>query len=91
MNSRLQRFWVAMVLTLSLHALVLFVLWMLPTGRHAAAANAFIPVEFAEWEAAESVAPTLEQQLRAQMESRVSNLVADANASASSDRQSTSA
>ena len=29
---------------------------MQPTGRYAAAANAFIPVEFAEWEAAESVA-----------------------------------
>jgi len=90
MNSRSQRFWVAMVLTLSLHALVLFVLWMQPAGRYAAAANAFIPVEFADWEAAESVAPTLEQQLRAQMESRVSNLVADANASASSEMQSTS-
>ena len=46
--------------------------------------NAFIPVEFAEWEAAESVSSNLEQQLRAQMESRVFNLVADANASASS-------
>lgn len=91
MNLRSQRFWVAMVLTLSLHALVLFVLWMQSAGRYAAAANAFIPVEFAEWEAAESVAPNLEQQLRAQMESRVSNLVADANASASSERQSTSA
>ena len=60
MNSRSQRFWVAMVLTLSLHALVLFVLWMQPAGRYAAAANVFIPVEFADWEAAESVAPTLD-------------------------------
>lgn len=91
MNPRSQRFWVAMVLTLSVHALVLFVLWMQPAGRYAAAANAFIPVEFVDIEAAESATPTLEQQLRAQMESRVSNLVADANASASSERQSTSA
>ena len=91
MNSRSERFWVAMVLTLSLHALVLFVLWMQPAGRYAVAANAFIPVEFADLEAAESVAPTFEQQLRAQMESRVSNLVADANASASSEMQSISA
>ena len=91
MNLRSQRFWVAMVLTLSLHAMALFFLWMQPAGRYAAAANAFIPVEFADLQAAESVAPTLEQQLRAQMESRVSNLVADANASASSEIQSTSA
>jgi len=91
MNSRSQRFWVAMVLTLSLHALVLFILWMQPAGRYATAANAFIPVEFAEIEAVERATQTLEQQLRAQMESRVSNLVADANASASSVRQSTSA
>ena len=91
MNSRSERFWVAMVLTLSLHALVLFVLWTQPAGRYAVAANAFIPVEFADLESAESVAPTFEQQLRAQMESRISNLVADANASASSEMQSTSA
>ena len=80
MNLRSERFWVAMVLTLSLHALVLFVLWMQPAGRYAVAANAFIPVEFADLEAAESVAPTFEQQLRAQMESRVSNLVAELRA-----------
>ena len=80
MNSGRQRFWVAMVLTLSLHALVLFILWMQPVGHYAAAASAFIPVEFADLETAETTAPTLEQQLLAQMESRVSNLVADANA-----------
>lgn len=91
MNSGRQRFWVAMVLTLSLHALVLFILWMQPAGHYAAAASAFIPVEFADLETAETTAPTLEQQLLAQMESRVSNLVADANATASAELQSTGA
>lgn len=84
-----QRFWVAMALTLSVHALVLWVLWMQPAGRYAAAAEAFIPVEFADAEAFDAVVPTLEEQLRAQMESRVANLVADANAAASSELRST--
>lgn len=91
MESRSQRFWWAMVLTLSLHALVLFALWMQPAGRYAAAANAFIPVEFAEFETFDAPLPSLEDQLRAEMEARVANLVADAGASASSERQSTSA
>ena len=91
MNSQRQRFWVAMVLTLLLHALVMFVLWMQPAGRFSAAVNAFIPVEFADIESTEGEASTLEQQLRAQMESRVSNLVANANASVSSEMQSTGA
>ena len=86
-----KRFWVAMALTLSVHAIALWVLWMQPAARYAAAAEAFIPVEFAEAEAFEAVVPTLEDQLRAQMEARVSNLVADANAAGSSELQSTGA
>jgi TonB family protein len=91
MTGSAQRFWVAMVLTLTLHAIVLLVLWMQPAGRYAAAAAAFIPVEFADAEAFDAVVPTLEDQLRAQMESRVANLVADATATASSELQSTGA
>ena len=91
MGSRRQRFWWAMVLTLSLHALVLFVLWLQPAGRYAAAADAFIPVEFADFESVDAPMPTLEDQLRAEMEARVTNLVADANAAGSDELQSTSA
>lgn len=91
MGSRRQRFWWAMVLTLSLHALVLFVLWLQPAGRYAAAADAFIPVEFADFESVDAPMPTLEDQLRAEMEARVTNLVADANAAGSEELQSTTA
>ena len=91
MGSPAQRFWWAMVLTLSLHALVLFALWLQPAGRYAAAANVFIPVEFADFEAVDVPLPSLEDQLRAEMEARVANLVSDANASTSGDLQSTSA
>ena len=91
MGSRRQRFWWAMVLTLSLHALVLFVLWLQPAGRYAAAADAFIPVEFADFESVDAPMPTLEEQLRTEMEARVTNLVADANAAGSEELQSTSA
>jgi hypothetical protein len=86
-----QRFWVALVLTLTVHAIVLLALWMQPAARYAAAADAFIPVEFADAGIFTAQLPTLEEQLRAQMESRVSNLVSDANATASSELQSTSA
>ena len=48
MNPKFQRFWVAMSLTLSLHALVLFVFWMQPVVRFAAVARAFVPVEFVD-------------------------------------------
>ncbi|HBP45205.1 MAG TPA: hypothetical protein DD635_04840 [Flavobacteriales bacterium] len=89
MNPKFQRFWVAMSLTLSLHALVLFVFWMQPVVRFAAVARAFVPVEFVDLGSIQDAAPNLENQLRTQMESRIANLVADASVSVSSELRST--
>jgi hypothetical protein len=84
------RFWVALTLTLAVHALVLMVLWMQPAGISQASSDLFVAVEFSDVTLPSGAEPTLEQRLRGVMEEKVANLVGDASAEVSNVRQSTS-
>ena len=84
------RFWVALTLTLAIHALVLVVLWLQPAGVSQASSDFFVAVEFSEVTLPSGAEPTLEERLRGVMEEKVANLVGDASAEVSNVRQSTS-
>jgi hypothetical protein len=84
------RFWIAITLTLGVHALVLLLLWMQPAGISQASSDLFVAVEFEDVTLPSSQEPTLEERLRGAMEEKVANLVSNANAAASNVRQSTS-
>jgi hypothetical protein len=82
------RFWIALTLTLGVHALVLLVLWMQPAGISQASSDLFVAVEFEDVALPSSQEPTLEERLRGAMEEKVANLVSNANTDASNVRQS---
>lgn len=82
------RFWIAITLTLGVHALVLLVLWMQPAGISQASSDLFVAVEFADVTLPSSQEPTLEERLRGAMEEKVANLVSNANVDASTVRRS---
>jgi hypothetical protein len=84
------RFWVALTLTLAIHALVLVVLWMQPAGVSQASSDLFVAVEFSDVTLPSAAEPTLEERLRGVMEEKVANLAGDASAEVSNVRQSTS-
>jgi len=85
------RFWVALCLTLLVHAIVLSAFWMQPAGTSRIETSDFVDVEFAEMNFAQAELPSLEEQLQSRLDERIANLVSDANASTASDRKSTSA
>lgn len=91
-NAAFNRFWWAMCLTLSVHALALLAMWLQPAGISRAEDGMYVAVEFAdEANLPEEAHTSLENQLRAAMEARVANLVGDETAAASAEWRSTTA
>lgn len=83
------RFWLAISLTLGLHAITLLILWMQPLRGNSAPQSNFVEVAVGEW--SEDDVPlerTLEEVLSQRMESEVANLRSDASKVTSSERRS---
>ena len=91
-NKQRNRFWLAITLTLGLHAATLLVLWIQPLHGTSAPQTNFVEVAVGQWSEVDTpVERTLEEFLSQRMESEVANLRSDASKSVSTERRSSGA
>ena len=85
-------YWLAIAITLGLHAGTLLVLWMQPLRGNSAQETRYVEIAVAEWPDVEPPQEhSLESMLSQRMEANVANLLSDATKSVSSERRSSSA
>lgn len=85
-----ERILFAIVITLSLHAIVLTWLFFVPYFDEVKKPEPYIEVDMVEFEEEEAPTYTLEEQLTQRMEEDIANLLADANSAQSATRTSIS-
>tara|TARA_B110000503_G_scaffold44917_1_gene73367 strand:- start:1719 stop:2486 length:768 start_codon:yes stop_codon:yes gene_type:complete len=86
------RYWMAIALTLGVHAGILLVLWMQPLRGTGAQTTQYVEIAVAEWPDVEPLQEhSLESMLSQRMEAQVANLLSDATKSVSAARRSSSA